>query len=244
MASNLLVTMGLGGAPASPPIESVRIIPLITEREGFEVVRDKIVEILALETAIQQEQATARGYDPDDWKFLVYRERLNPWEMYRNADFFVSMVNVWYDNDFFDLSCSNMSFQQKTKSRFNVDCYACAVATETEAGQIVSDEAAALGAHKIARIVRRILMHDKYLKLGLEEGKLVWTRWLADRQIMRPPSGDPSIQRVMCMRLGFDVELNETVTIEEEQTADFINVKYHNGTDGQLVAELNHEVQI
>jgi hypothetical protein len=219
------------------------IIPLVTDMDGFEIVRDRIAEILALETASQQALAAAAGYDPDDWKFLVYAERIDPWELYRDGADKTPIVNVWYDSDVFDKSTSNNTTRQTTTSQFNIDCYAWAPSRQTVDGHAPGDESAAMLAHKIGRFVRKFLMHPKYRRLGFTNaGDPVWDRWVANRTAFQPQSGNPAVQNVMGLRVALEVRHNETVELEEPETLELINIKLYHEPDGLVRAELRYEV--
>jgi hypothetical protein len=219
------------------------IIPLVTDMDGFEIVRDRIAEILALETASQQAIAAAAGYDPNDWKFLVYAERIDPWELYRDGADKTPIVNVWYDSDVFDKSTSNNTTRQTTTSQFNIDCYAWAPSRQTVDGHAPGDESAAKIAHKIGRFVRRFLMHPKYERLGFSGyGDPVWDRWVANRTAFQPQSGNLAVQNVMGLRVSLEVRHNETVELEEPETLELINIKLYHEPDGLVRAELRYEV--
>lgn len=234
--SNTLLTLGLVSSLTAVTTE--RVIPLITELDSFEIVRDKIAEILALETVLQQNQATAEGLDPEGWRFRVYKERMRPWDIYRDSSDKSPIVNVWYDSDSTDKGKSNNRTQWHHTGRYNVDCIAYAVSEETATGHMPGDEAAALAAHKIGRIVRRILVHNKYDNFGLSE--VVWDRWLSDRQSFKPT--DKGAQNVRGFRLAFDVEYNEAITLQPENLIELIDVNFLHEPNGQVMARLRYEV--
>ncbi|MCK9556233.1 hypothetical protein M0R36_10545 [bacterium] len=211
-------------------------IPLINKNDGFETVRDAIASILATETAAQQVLAAAAGQDPDDYKFRVFAERAAPWEIFGSDDV-TPIVNVWFDGSNYDPSTSNVSTRQKGTSRFNIDVYSRAVSTETEGGHSPGDEAAAKAAHNAAKLVRNILMHDKYKYLGLQG--TVWRRWLTSLTTFQPGAGTLPVENVVAVRLALEVDHNETIDLEDHEILEIVNVKmYHDSVDGQLIAEL------
>jgi hypothetical protein len=211
--------------------------------DGFEIVRDRIAEILALETASQQALAAAAGYDPDDWKFLVYAERIDPWELYRDGADKTPIVNVWYDSSTFDKPTSNSITRQAAKSQYNVDCYTWAPSRATVDGHAPGDESSAKGVHKVGRLIRRFLMHPKYRRLGFSnDGEPVWSRWVSDLTPFQPQSGNPAVQNVMGLRVALEVHHNETIDLEEPPTLELINIKVYHEPDGLVRAELRREV--
>lgn len=238
LGTNLLLTHGLGvPAAAAQPVE---VIPLITEQDAFEVVRDKICEILAFESASQMAQAVDAGMDPAPWHFSVYRERSDPWECFRSSR--ESFVSVEFDSDTIDEGNSDAPFTQVYKGRFNVDCYSCGVSSETATGHAPGDEAARIEAHRMARIVRRILAHPKYLYLGYNNTGAVWGITVVSRQPGQPPSDRVISQHVAGVRLKVDVQYNETITTQEPVIINLIGINYKYDPDGRVVLGSSHEV--
>ena len=146
-------------------------IPLIDSRDNWEIIRDKIQEILALESAAQVVLATDAGrQNPEYWDFDTYTERAAPWEAFRDGASTTPIVNIWTTKSDADPTSSNRSRRQKHSTRYNLDAYAYAVSEETESGHIPGDRAAAFAVHRLMRLIRNILMHDKYTYLGMRAG--------------------------------------------------------------------------
>lgn len=223
-------------------------IPLIDGQDNFEVIRDKIGQILAAETVAQVALATAASKpNPNDWKFHVYLERINPWEAFRDGDGDLTpIINVWYDNATLQEGASNHSTRQRHKSRFNIDVYAYAPAAETATGHNPGDEATAFLTHRTVRLVRNILMHDKWRWLGLRNEKdffqhptaRVESRFLNSITVFQPQSGNQPVQRVVAARIALDVEHPEVIDLNDEETLEVINVEFYRGEDDKLIAEL------
>jgi hypothetical protein len=221
------------------PFLDEQIIPLVETPDGFELVRDKIAEILAKETLLQQSQAQAAGYDPDDWKFSVYEERSRPWEVYRDCVETTPIVNIWYDTDSFDRATSNSEDRQKTTSIYHIDCFAYATSQQTEDGHSPGDESAAKAAHRIGRLVRRILMHPKYESLGFSDDENpVWYRWVTSRLAFQPTSSNGPIQNVMGFRIDLEVQHNEYIELYPEVNLEQIMIQLFHEPDDQVRAEL------
>jgi hypothetical protein len=219
-----------------------QVIPLIEEPDAFESIRDKIAECLATETALQQALAQANGDDPDDWKFLVYAERSRPWEMYEDGTETTPIVNVWYDSDSFDRGTSNSEDRQTTISTFHVDCFAVSASQETEDGHSPGDELAAKRAHRIGRLVRRILMHPKYESLGFSgDDDHIWYRWVTNRTAFQPQNSNAPTLSVMGFRVTLEVKHNEFIDLSPEETMEEINIQLYHEPDGLVRAELLFE---
>jgi hypothetical protein len=221
------------------PFLDEQIIPLVETPDGFELVRDKIAEILAKETLLQQSQAQAAGYDPDGWKFSVYEERSRPWEVYRDCVETTPIVNIWYDTDSFDRATSNSEDRQKTTSIYHIDCFAYATSQQTEDGHSPGDESAAKAAHRIGRLVRRILMHPKYESLGFSDDENpIWYRWVTSRLAFQPTSSNVPIQNVMGFRIDLEVQHNEYIELYPEVNLEQIMIQLFHEPDDQVRAEL------
>jgi hypothetical protein len=223
------------------------IVPLINSPDGFELIRDRIAEILAAETVSQQALASAEGYNSDCWRFTVYTEHSRPFEEFREGEKMIPIVNVWYDSDAFDRSTSNYEDRQATVSQFNIDCFAYSPSFQTTNGQVPGDKNAAEIAHRMGRIVRRILMHPKYEFLGFsEEENPVWYRWVSNRTAFQQRSGNQAIQNVMGFRLNLEVKHNEIIDIYQdgENIMEELNIQVYHEPGGLMRAELLYKDEV
>lgn len=213
-------------------------IPLINKTDYFEQVRDKIATILATNTALQQALATAQSLDPEDYRFRVFSERSNPWDvfLYEGANF-APVVNVYFDSANFDLNKSNLSDRQFAISQINVDVFAYAQSEETQTGHAPGDEAASRACQATARLIRNILMHDDNKYLGLQG--IVSKRWVSSISAFMMPHDAPlAIQQVKGSRITIEVDHNETVDLEDEVICEIVNVKIYTAVDGEIMAEI------
>ena len=168
-------------------------IPILNKQDYSQILGTAIASILAAESAAQQALAPGEGLDAADYKLRVYRNRSNPWEMFRgNPDDLSPIVNVWYDTGTFDLGSSNNSTRQKTDSRYNIDAYCYAESSADGDGHTAGDKAAVDKAEHAAMLIRNILMHDKYIYLG-NQG-VVWRRWVSQKTIFQPQSGGKIVE--------------------------------------------------
>ena len=215
-------------------------IPLIDSIDGFEAVRNAIANILAAESALQESLATAEGKDPVEWALDVYTERVSPWELYREeVNERVQLVNVWYDNSTTDKAASNNQTRQMADTQINIDCLAYAVTEETDTGQNVGDQLSFERAQQVARLVRRILMHPKYVRLGLPG--VVSQRWLGTRRAFQPSSGGIPAEHIAGVQLQFDVKHNETIDLESLSDAEGALVRIYREPDGKVFASMDFD---
>jgi hypothetical protein len=215
-------------------------IPLINKTDNFEIIRDKIAEILAVETVHQQAMATADGHDPADWRFLVYAERANPWELFRDGANTTPIVNVCHDDSPVDLRASNLHTRQRHRSRYNIDCYAYSPSVETAGGHVPGDESSAKLVQGIGRMIRNVIMHDDNRQLELPT--IVQKRHVSTMMTFQPRVGNQPVQHVMGFRVVVESEHNETTDQFDSPTLDIINIQLFHEPDGQVIAELDYEV--
>ena len=219
-------------------------LELINKKDNFELVRDQIAGILALETLAQVALATAASEpDPDDWKLRIFTERSNPWEQFLNDDTDKSpLVNVWYDGSTFDESGSNIVERQKTVGIFNIDCYGYAISEDDGAGHKPGDREAAFEAQKAARLVRNILMaaENTYLQMR----GLVWQRWPQAVNIFQPQQNDRPIQNIVAGRLTFKVLFNEFSPQITGDTLEYLAIDVLRAEDGSIYFEADYDYTI
>lgn len=214
---------------------------LIDKQDNFEVVRDQIAAILALEVTSQMALALAALKDPELWNLKIYTERSNPWEQVLNSDTDrTPIVNVWYDNSNFDPSASNISERQKSDTVFNIDCYGFGLATDIPAGgHNPGDKDAALEVQRALRLVRNILMASNYTYLDLRG--LVWQRWPQSINVFQPQLDGRAIQQVVGARIALRVAFNEFSPQYVAETLELLSVKVKRTEDGEIVAEADYE---
>lgn len=213
-------------------------IPLIDKQDVFEIIRDKIAQILAAEVAVQMSLAPV----PADYKLRIYSDRINPWEPFLRVepgDDVSPIVNVWYDtSNFGERGSSNMSTRQATTSTYNIDVYTYAESTEEVTGHTPGDEQSARNVHNAAKLIRNIIMHDKYICLEMPDD--VWWRWVQSMTVFQPQSANQAIQRVVGCRIALDVKHNEYILLEDHEILEVVNVEYRYEPDGQIIAELQY----
>ncbi len=214
---------------------------LIDKQDNFEIVRDKIAQILADETASQQQLATAAGKDPALWALRVFTERSNPWESYLNDSDRdeAPIVNVWYDTSTFDPSKSNVMQRQYSETVYNVDMYARGVSQSNGAGHDAGDRVAGYEAARTIRLVRNILMASEYTNLGLLG--LVADRWPQSITAFQPDSDNPRVQQIVAARMAFRVRFNEFSPQVTGQPLEFVSVDIQRAADGQVIAEADYD---
>lgn len=224
-----------------------RITTLIDKLDGFEIVRDQIASILAVEQANQQVLAEQAGKDPLLWKLRVFTERSNPWQEFEAPKEFETsplaqspIVNVWYSTSTFNGSASNVVERQRSESVFNIDCYGCGVATESSAGHDAGDELAAREAQRCVRLVRNILMAGASTYLGLRG--LVGKRWPQSVTMFQPELEAANALQVQAARIAFQVDFNEFSPQVEGQPLELVSVEVKRSPSGELLLRADYPV--
>lgn len=212
---------------------------LIDKQDNFEIIRDQIAAILAIETANLQALATAAGEDPDDWKFLVYLERSNPWERYLNSDDQTPIVNVWYDSTSFDLAASNVVEAQKGEGVFNIDCYGRGLARADGAGHVAGDLEAATECHRVIRLVRNVLMSAYYTYLNLRG--TVWRRFIQSINIFQPQETERSTQQIVAGRVALSVHYHEYSPQYVPETLELLSAQVTRASDGEVYVNADYD---
>lgn len=217
------------------------LIPDVGDR--FELIRDEIAAIIAIESEHQQVLAAAQtpSLDPAPWELRVFTERTIPWAAFIDAPDsdspdFTPIVNVAFDNASIIMAGSNLVERQKVEGVYNIDCYAFGASGDDGDGQALGDERAARAAHGAARLVRRIVMAGAYNYLGTGFRKIVARRWVQTITSFQPQELDRShsIQRVQATRLAMHVEFAETSPQVEGQPLELIHFTAKHAVTGQI----------
>lgn len=222
------------------------ITTLIEGQDNFERVRDRIAEILVLESAGQQALALAADppRNPDLWKLRVFVERSAPWEEWQTDPGDPSynsapLVNVSVDTGTYNERSSNTIHRQSQSVTYNVDCYGQGYSRETEAGHDPGDEAAAFEAQRAFRLARNILMASVHNYLGLKG--TVGKRFPQGFEAFTPALDAQTVVKVQGLRFRLVVDMNEFSPQYEGQSLEEIGVEVvRQGTGEVLLAATFH----
>ncbi len=219
---------------------SALITTLIDRPDGFEVVRDKIAAILALEIANQQALAVTSGKpDPDLWKVRIFTERNAPWEEFLNKpDDTSPLCNVAFFEARYDESSGNRIETQASLSTYWIDCYGYGQASADGSGHQPGDEDSAREASRATRLVRSILMASTYRHLGLMG--TVTDRKPLRLTLHRPSPKDAAIQHISFMRFELEVRHCELSPQVVEGVLNEIFVTVYRGDTGEIHANLEY----
>jgi hypothetical protein len=184
--------------------------------------------------------AVAASEDPEPYRFRVFIERSNPWDVFiDDDDDKAPIVNVYYQTTFFDKASSNLVTKQTGISRFHVDIFAVATTEETQTGQALGDEHAAKKCQAVARLIRNILMHDDNVQLGLDS--VVRYRWIENITSFLSADSNPGARQIRGVRIVVEVGHIETVSQIDEEICDEIRITIRYEKTGQVVASLTLE---
>lgn len=214
---------------------------LTTGQDNFEIVRDKIAEILAVESAMQQSLAVVANEDPDEWKLRVFLERSNPWEDWLNttddptADA-SPIVSVCFDSASTDDRASNTVARQKLAATYNVDCYGYGVSIGDSQGHTPADLRASKECQRAVRLVRRFLMAAHYTYLGFPRGsdQIVWRRMVRSITMFQPQIEGRPIQKIVAARIAFAVEFSEFSPQVEGQPLELVAATIERDDSGEV----------
>ena len=178
----------------------------ITEPMLFEVVRDRIAEILVNELANQEALALAASADQTPYQIAISTEKTDPWE---STQF--PLVNVWYDTGNIDTGASSPANNQQGDHFYNLDCYV-EKDSEVSGSSIVSgDTLSAREVQRVAGLVWQIIMADQNTRLQFPfrtagvPSAVVAHRVFEQLSTFQPSFGDKVVQNVEAMRLSLNV---------------------------------------
>lgn len=219
---------------------NAQIPGLIDTIDSLVLVRDRIAEILLVESLSQQQKAIAADRDPLPWTIRIYTERAEPWDTYIDVPDPDSvdatpLVNVAWRETTFDRKQGNVVETQRGDGIFLIDCYGYGVSREDpQGGHIPGDESARRESHRTAGLVRQILMASMYTSLGFP-GR-VGTRWIdSEESLPTAITDDRAIQHIACTRLTLRVQYNEYSPQAQPTTLEAVSVNVIRGETGQLL---------
>ena len=219
-------------------------LPLIDKQDSFEIVRDQIAAILALEVAAQMALADAASKDPEAWKLRIFTERSNPWEDWLNLTPETDrspIVNVWYDTGSFPRAKGDPIKSQANVATYNIDCYGLGVSSDKTVGHNPGDREAAFEAQRAVRLVRNILMAGENAYLKLDRKTITATRWPQNITSFQPSIGNKPVQNVLAVRFALEVTFNEFSVEETPETLELLSVDVKRTEDGQIIAEADYQ---
>ena len=176
------------------------ITSFIDSPDVIEKVQRQIAYILKGETSNQYILA---GYykliDKSIYNMRIYVENARPYD-FENDPPKTPFVNILLSKT---SSSSNARMgQQKMKAVFFIDC----IAFGNDAGEGWDKKAAAVRAWKAARIVRRIVMSDQYVYLGMRG--TVGSRNVVSMEAAVPENGGDAVTTVL-VRITLEIEYLE-----------------------------------
>lgn len=203
---------------------SANIDILIDKNDNFEIIRDEIAAILAVEVAEQKVLAAAAAKDPALWDFDVYVESSKPWELIEDANGNITsevpLVNVFFDQETFVDGRSNTVEQQQARGIFTIDCLSGKNDVLSGSTIIQGDQLAARDVQRIAKLVRNILMSNIYTyiftaktvdhdtPIALRNG-IVAERAVQSMTMFQPNINERPAQNTMGCRVQMQIAYNE-----------------------------------
>ncbi|ANO58039.1 hypothetical protein [Shewanella phage SFCi1] len=214
-----------------------QITTLIDGPDTFEVIRDKIAQILADESANQVALATTAGKpNPQEWALKVYTERATPWDNGKDDEV---IVNVWYDTASIDESASNTVQSQTMRGTFNIDVIGFATSKADGAGQKPGDEGAARVAQRGLRLVRNIIMSSFYTYLDLRG--VVGQRMPQSITSFQPQLNDQAYLNAVGSRFALAVRYEETSPQYQPIPLQELAIEVQIAEDGRVLAEVEYK---
>jgi hypothetical protein len=196
-----------------------KIYELISEPDNVEKIRNHIAFIIKGEAQSQYTIAQEQGEpDADDYNFRVFIENARPYDTGEEAAV-EPLINIMLQKTETVDGNPRMG-PQKYKATFIIDC----IAFGNDAGEERDDCAAAARAWKAARVIRRILMSEQYLYLGLRG--VIGGRLIKSIETGVPENGGAAFT-IITARITLDVQFIEQAI----------------GTTGPIIEEIHFTVE-
>ena len=218
---------------------------LIPQPQAFELVRDRIAEIIAAETMQQQALAMTAGADPSAYALRVFTERANPigeWTFTDEGEDERPIVNVMFKSLSIGGMDGDVVRRQSYDATYDIDCYGYAIAFEDEYGATHSaDEFSAREAQRAAGLVRAILMAGPYTYLGVPRGagQLVGKRWITSVTAFERQADERTVQSVQGVRISLSVRVNEVSPQVIGDPFEGYGIEILRAANGEILAALD-----
>jgi hypothetical protein len=180
-------------------------IAQLIPKAGFEIIGDQVFSILKTEIEDQKNYMTG-----DDLNMLntfynagnelnIFKYRFRPLDP---ADE-LNGINVWMSG--LDENKGSNSRTQKASISFNIDIHVSITqSTGTESG----DTIAAQYVNRMGGVIRGILMHPNYKRLGFDSPSIISRRWVRGINFLQPNETDMSGD-LIAGQVTFEVEYDE-----------------------------------
>lgn len=220
---------------------------LITTQDTFEIVGQRLAEIIAVNAAQQAVLAVGQP-DPTEWDLRVFTERKSPWNMWANLEDFQAnrapIVNVWYQSSVFDTEATADIGPQRATALYNIDIVAGGHSQDDGGtGQTPGDVEASTRLHRAARFVRQFIQADANDKLQFTATPfIIQFRRVQSTTAFDPPENAAGIV-ALGMRLAVMIRFEELAPVNTGETMDTIGVDITVQTEtNEVLVQLEYDV--
>lgn len=201
---------------------------LLTAPDTFELVRDRVYELLNDEQANQRALAVDAGLNPFDYALDVYKERANPVSFWREDDAnFVPIVNVLF-NSANDNGTGDGKKTFRFDGVFQIEIIAGAI--NDSVNNISADIIASANLDRAIKLVRNILSYSAYKKLGFISN--IGSKTISSIVKNAPSDANDGTIMIQSATLKLDVSYYETSPQETPDILDLIEVDTKRAQDG------------
>ena len=137
---------------------------------------------------------------------------------------------------------------QRDFATYNIDIYAAVSVSDNPAGGYNPiDQSSVLALHRIARLVRNIIMHPDNVHLQLKQvidsrsQNLVGKRWIASKEVFQPQIGDRPVQGVIAMRIVLNVTFNEFPVLQIYENLEVVGIEVKRASDGKIILQADFD---
>lgn len=202
---------------------SANIQTLITKSDNFELIRDEIAAILAVEIANQKALATIAEADTTLYDFDLFTERSDPWNLFFNDQNEIirskPVVNIFFESMSPNASKSNTIDQTDWTGTFSIDAISGKVNERNTSTNTMKygDELSAKECQRIIKLCRNILQAGiyQYIFTGLSGAVpiaitgVVSKRVISQIQMFKPDLNDRPSEHIFGARITLSVDFVE-----------------------------------
>ena len=215
-----------------PKKNSPQIAELIKDRDNIEIVRDQIAALLSLELQNQRKLAESAGApDACDYDIEIYVENSRPYDITDGDNEDVSLVNIVCQEVTVPSSNPRMG-NQKSQAIFDLYC----IADGGNYGNFRDDRSATFRAWKIMRLIRRIIMSEQYVYLGMR--RIVTSRTFTKMESGTPNHNAQGARFFSVIKASLEVQFVEGFIGSPSVPFDGYEFEVM-PTDGQVIAEFS-----
>lgn len=226
---------------------AAQIDTLINAQDGWELARDTVAAILAVEIEGQKVLAASSGENLALWDLEILAERDRPigdWVNLERCETYRPIVNVWVESVSFTEKQSHVT-QNQADVVLRIDCYGLGWSkANNSGGHNTGDRMAALEAQRAFKLVRGILLSEHYTYLGSPRKENQWCfgrRITGTAKSYRPDEQLRAGFSAVVMSITLEVRVKEQVPLITGEVIENVLLEVNRDTDGKVYVKADYD---